>query len=549
MNLLVNLLLSVIIYQSPIHYEISLAGNFGEPRPNHFHGGVDIKTGGVEGKPIFSIGDGYIACVTVGIGGYGNAVYIRHPEGYTSVYAHLKRFAPQVEANVKQWQYAHQSANGTMVFPPTAMPVSRGQLIAVSGNSGASQAPHLHLEIHHTYSWDMMDPLDFIGKYVKDELPPMAHGFMAYPILGEGQFCGGTAKQSFPFTSYSLSRKFTAWGKVGFGLWANDYMEITYNRYGVKKTELYVDGVLVFKSDIKRIPVDLNMMVNSWGDYEHFLKYHVWYMRSYVMQGVSLPVFMTNKNGGVVDFNQEKDYLLTYVLTDFKGNERRYSFTVAAKRTSLDKQSISLSSHPLRTLKWNIPNCYQLPGMQLSFGAGFIAKNMELSPTIKHGTYSDQYSFTRSSFPLFHYSNLSIKLKKNVDDHSKLYIVSHSLHDRFAGGHYENGWVHGKIRELGAVYEIAYDDVPPVITPINQSVWSSRCMITLGINDKQSGIESYKGYIDDKFVLFKEVPRSPWVRCNLRETPVRQTGELHQFRFVLKDNRGNVRMFTSQIKY
>ena len=156
MNLLACLLLSVIAYQSPVHYEISLAGNFGEPRPNHFHGGIDIKTGGIEGKPIFSIGDGYVSCVTVGVGGYGNAVYIRHPEGYTSVYAHLKKFAPQIEANVKQWQYAHQSTNATLVFPPTAIPVSKGQLIAVSGNSGASQAPHLHLEVHHTHSWDMM---------------------------------------------------------------------------------------------------------------------------------------------------------------------------------------------------------------------------------------------------------------------------------------------------------------------------------------------------------------------------------------------------------
>jgi len=547
LNLLACLLLSVIAYQSPVHYEISLAGNFGEPRPNHFHGGIDIKTGGIEGKPIFSIGDGYVSCVTVGVGGYGNAVYIRHPEGYTSVYAHLKKFAPQIEANVKQWQYAHQSTNATLVFSPTAIPVSRGQLIAVSGNSGASQAPHLHLEVHHTHSWDMMDPLDFIGEKVKDALPPMAHGFMVYPVAGEGSFCGGAGKQSFPFTSYYLERKFTAWGKVGFGIWANDYMESTYNRYGVRKTELYVDGTLAFRSDVKCIPADLNLMVNSWGDYEHFLRYNVWYMRSYVKSGVSLPIFTTNKERGIVDFNQERDYLLTYVLTDFKGNERKYSFTVSAKRAPLTKQAIQ--QHPLKTLRWNTTNFYQLPGMQLSFGIGFLAENKELSPTIRRGIYSDQYSFTHTSLPLFHYAGLAIRLKKAVSDPSKLYIVSHSSRDRFMGGFYKNGWVHGKARELGATYEIAYDDIPPTITPINQGAWDQKHIVTLGVNDNQSGIESYKGYMDGRFILFKEVPKSPWVRCNLQETPIRRTGKLHRFKFILQDNRGNVRIFTSQIKY
>ncbi len=547
MNTLVSILLAVVSYQSPIHYELSLAGNFGEPRPNHFHGGVDIKTGGVEGKPLFSVADGYVACVTVGVGGYGNAVYIRHPEGYTSVYAHLKKFAPQIQMHVKQWQYAHRLAKGTMEFAPTAMPVSRGQLIAVSGNSGASQAPHLHLEIHHTHSWDMMDPLDFIGNDVKDALPPMAHGFMAYPVAGEGLFCGSSAKQSFSFASYRLDRRFTAWGKVGFGLWANDYMEITYNRYGVRRTELYVDGVLAFKSDIGRIPVDQNLMVNSWGDYEHFLRYHVWYMRSYLKPGVALPIFATNKSRGVIDFNEEKDYLLTYVLTDFKGNERKYSFTVSGRRALFCRETSP--AHPLRTLKWNAPNCFQLPGAQLSFGAGFTTENVELSPTISRGTYSECYSFSRSSLPLLHYARLSIRLKKKVAHPSKLYIASRSLRQQFMGGVYQNGWVHGQARELGAVYEIAYDDAPPTITPIGQRAWSQRQSITLGIADSQSGIESYSGYIDGVFVLFEEVPKSPWVRCNLRETPIRPTGRTRQLKFVALDRRGNQRIFTSNIKY
>ena len=267
-NIISSLILaSHVLFGSPVNYPLSLAGNFGEPRPNHFHGGVDVKTGGVEGKAIFSIGDGYVSHVSVGYDGFGNAVYIHHPEGYTSVYCHLKTFTPAIKAMVRKWQYNNKKSTGDIWFKPTDLPVAKGQLIAISGNSGASEAPHLHLELHETRTGDMLDPLAFIGQHVEDGLPPMAHGFMAYPVRGEGAFNNDTGKSSHSFTSHNLTNKFTAWGKVGFGIWANDYMEITYNRYGVKQTELLVDGKTVFKSNVNRIPYEKTIQVNAWGDH------------------------------------------------------------------------------------------------------------------------------------------------------------------------------------------------------------------------------------------------------------------------------------------
>lgn len=532
------------MFGSPVNYEIALAGNFGEPRPNHFHGGTDIKTGGVEGKPIFSIGDGYVSHVTVGTGGYGNALYIHHPEGYTSVYCHLKKFMPQIAAMVRKWQYAHKSCKGDMKFRPTDLPVSKGQLVAVSGNTGASQAPHLHLEIHDTKTWNMYDPLEFIGSYVKDGLSPMAHGFMVYPVKGEGSFCGGTSKQTYGFPSHQLTRRFFAWGKVGFGVWANDYMEITYNRYGVRKTELLVDDHTVFSSDVNNIPVQDNMMVNAWGDYEHFLRYNVWYMRSYIQPGVTLPCLKADANRGIVDFNQERDYHLTYVLTDFKGNTSKYSFTVTGKR-------ISLRPVPDRTvfqnqLHYAVLNNFQLPGFQLTTPPYYIADHQELKPYVTHQPekLSDAYRLMPVSCPLFSYARLSIRLKRTVKDPSKLYIVSHTGSDKFMGGTYHDGWVTGRARELGATYEIACDDQSPVVNAISLSK-----VITIGMSDTGSGLAGYEAYLDGQFILFEEVPKSPWVRCDLADTPVRQTGKIRQLKFIVWDNRNNKRTFTAQIKY
>ena len=549
MSWLLSILLATnVAFSSPVNYEIALAGNFGEPRPNHFHGGIDIKTGGVEGKPIFSIGDGYISHVSVGIGGFGNAVYVHHPEGYTSVYCHLKKFVPQIAAMVRKWQYAHHSYVGDMHFAPTDLPVAKGQLIAVSGNSGSSQAPHLHLEIHNTRTWEMLDPLDFIGVAVKDKLPPMAHGFMVYPQPGEGMFCGGSSKQSFPFTSHDLTRKFTAWGKVGFGIWANDYMEITYNRYGVRKTELFVDDHLVFSSDISRVPVDDNRMVNAWGDYEHFLRYNVWYMRSFIYPGVTLPCMSADSNRGLIDFDQERDYHITYSLTDFKGNNSRYTFTVTGKRTAI---APSPERHPLRTLYWNQTNYVQLPGMQIVIPSGCLADHCEVHPKIgfRPGALSDDYQLMPRSFPLFHYAKISLRLKHAVKDPSKLYIVSRWGTDRYMGGTYQDGWITGHARELGATYRLSYDETPPIITPITVNRWATSHILQIGLQDKESGVASYEGYIDGKFVLFEEVPKSPWVRCDLAQTPIKKTGQMHRLTFIVTDNRANKRVFTTQIKY
>lgn len=552
MNIIFGLILVTgLSFGSPVDYEISFAGNFAEPRPNHFHGGDDLKTGGVEGKPVFSVASGYVSSVTIGIGGLGNAVYVHHPEGYTSVYCHLRKFNPWIAAMVRKWQYSNHSYNGEIKFSPTDLPVARGQLIAVSGNTGASEAPHLHFEIHDTRTWNIMDPLDFIGNHVKDTLPPMAHGFMAYPQTGEGLFCGGINQQSFNFTSHNLTRKFTAWGKVGFGIWANDYMEQTYNHYGVRKTELLVDGKLAFRSDVDNIPVYDAMMVNAWGDYEHYLRYNVWYMKSFVQPGITLPIFTTNTNRGFIDFNKEREYHITYVLTDFKGNTSKYTFTVMGKKPGLPRMGEVRKSHPMRTLLWHKPDVYQLPGMQLAIGRNSLADNLELRPNVRlqPGKLSDEYRLMPVSTPLFHYATISLRLNRKVRDTSKLYIVSHFGFDRYMGGKYVNGWVSGKARELGASYEVAYDETPPVITPIGQGSWNANHVIRLGLQDTGSGVVRYEGYVDGHFVLFETVPRSQWVMCKLGDTPVRKTGRLRNLVFTATDNRNNKKIFTTKIKY
>ena len=327
-----------IVYASPVDYDITLAGNFGEPRPFHFHGGLDVKTGNVEGKDIFSIADGYVSRLTVNMYGFGNAIYVTHPDGFTSVYCHLKRFAEQYENELHR---TGPKDTLSYVFPPEKFPVKSGDHIAISGNTGHSTGPHLHMELHDTETWVLRDPMIKLANIIADTVAPQAHSFMAYPMDGEGVFNGGFSKQTYGFGAgdtkvqhftFNVQREFTAWGRVGFALWADDYSEATYNHYGVRYTQLLVDGCEVFHSDVDSIPVSCQLEVNNWGDYEHWRRTRIWYMKSFREPGMRLPILHTNFEQGVVCFSEERPYHLTYVLRDYQGNESRYHFTVRGER-------------------------------------------------------------------------------------------------------------------------------------------------------------------------------------------------------------------------
>ncbi|MBQ6659401.1 MAG: M23 family metallopeptidase [Prevotella sp.] len=457
------ILAAALQFGSPVHFPITLAGNFGEPRPNHFHGGIDVCTESAVGKPLFSIGEGYVSRVTVGLYGFGNAVYIQHPNGKTSVYCHLKDFPPFIRQEVTKYRLAHgqkdridewhnPSEPADLYFRPMQLPVAKGQLIAISGNTGSSVAPHLHLEIHDTDTWAMRDPLDELKDCITDHTPPQAHAFMAYPQQGEGIFCHSDKKQLFGFSSNHLEREFTAWGKVGFGLWANDYMEGTYHHYGIRKTELIVDGKCVFTSDVDSIPAHHNRVVNAWGDFYHYLRSNVWYMKSFIDPGNSLPILKADESRGIVNFNEERTYQIVYVLTDAFGNQSTYSFQVRGTKEAITKRQQPVT--PM--LYWNRVNNFQLPGMQLLVRRWQVADDMPLKPDvrIKAGALSDAYRFTDIPASVFNGAQLSIRLKRKVADNTKLCIRSG---DRNFGGTYHDGWVTTEIRDLGLYYEIGYN--------------------------------------------------------------------------------------------
>ena len=550
---MLTILLSILlnIFVPPVDYDMLLAGNFGEPRPNHFHGGLDVKTGNVEGKHIYAIADGYVSRVTVGLYGFGNAVYVTHPTGQTSVYCHLRSFSPRIKAALRRYQYRHKTSVADARLSPLDVPVSAGQFIALSGNTGHSTGPHLHLELHDTRTWDMLDPYEVLADYLNDTVPPQAHGFEAIPQCG-GLFNGGSTKQNFGFSSHHLEREFTAWGRVGFALWANDYMQETYNHYGVRYTTLLVDGREVFRSDVGCVPMSLNRMVNAWGDYEHYRRSNVWYMKSFVEPACRLPILWADDSRGIVDFCEERDYHLEYVLRDYKGNESRYRFTVRGVPTasrhsaSSSRPFVSYADTPCQPrLRADRTSTYNRPGLQLVVPYGFIAADVLLKPIVvqRPDGLSDDYCFTGFSTPLMADAPLSIFVRRHVKDPSKLFLTDEQ--GRYLGGDYHDGWLTGRIRDLASRHRLAYDDQPPMVHPVTLQ----GDHLILNVTEAGSGIASWEATVDDRFIVFDALEKTTRYACELRESWLRPDGRNHRLRFEVTDNRQNTTTFEATFSY
>ena len=544
LSTVLSILLS--IFTPPVDYEISLAGNFGEPRPNHFHGGLDVRTEGVEGKHIYAIADGYVSRITVGKDGFGNAVYVTHPTGQTSVYCHLKSFSPRIKAALRRYQYKHQTCEADAHLTPLDVPVSQGQFIALSGNTGHSTAPHLHLEVHDTRTWNMIDPYQFLNEFIEDTVPPQIHQIMAIPQGGS---------------------------KMGFAIWADDYMQGAYNHYGIHETLLYVDGQMVFHSVVDNIPVSMNRMVNSWGYYDYWARHRRWFMKSFKDPGNTLSCLQTDENRGIIDFSEPRDYHLEYVLRDFKGNETRRPFTVtggpsvsvpsavllspyaalSSPSAALSSPYAALSSPYAATssqpyiLRWNRTTAISRPGLQLIIPYGSIAADAPIHPVVTHRSdaWSDACQFSTSSLPLMHEAELTLYANPpfTTFDPSKLYITDENA--RYLGGDFHDGWVTGYIRELSSRYEVAYDDQPPTVNPITLT----GDILRLSVTDGKSGIAKWTATIDDRFIVFDAIEKSATYACFLRESWLRRSGTQHRLHFEVTDHRQNTRVFDTTFEY
>ena len=523
---------SVNPFISPFDFPLLLSGNFGELRANHFHGGVDFKTQGVVGKPIRCIADGYIGRVTVTPGGYGQAVYITHDNGYTSVHGHLHRFMDGVQQVVEAYQYEHETFAVDLQFESERFPLKQGEVFALAGNEGYSFGPHLHMEIRKTDTEEYIDPLQFYTDQLKDTTAPRATHVMLYPQVGKGVVNGSSRKK---IISLSGQSPITAWGQIAAGIKAYDYMDGTSNNYGVRSVTLLVDSVEVFRSTVDGFLPDENRMINAWTDYEEYATRNSWFMRSQILPGNTWRMLQADDEKGVVTINEERPYRFCYVLEDLYGNRRTYRFVVHGK-----KQEIEPLHKGKHYLKWNQGNIVQQPGMSLVIPKGMLYEDVDLNCRVIADSLNISYDYQLNDKPVSLHGGCSLVIGVRnypIADTSKYYVArKYKGRKSSAGGYFEDGFMFANIRELGT-YSVAIDTVAPRIVPLNKPQWKTG-NIRFKIRDAETGIKDYKVYIDGKFVLFKFASKNATLSCMHPDRIKR--GLKHRMEVVVTDYCGNV---------
>lgn len=522
-----------VTFRSPFDFPLSLSANFGELRSNHFHGGLDFKTQGVVGKPVHCIANGYVSRVLITPGGYGQAIYITHPNGYTSVYGHVLKFAQKVETLVEEYQYEHETFTADIQLEPNQITFKAGDIIALSGNEGYSFGPHLHMEIRRTDTEEMIDPLQFYAAKIKDTTSPRATMVMLYPKRGKGVVEGSQEKKSIAVVA--LNKPVAAWGEIAAGIKAYDYMDGTQNNYGVYSVVLYVDDTEVFRSTVGGVLFSENRMINAWTDFEEHERRNSWVMRSHILPGNRLRILQANDKGGVVTIDEERDYRFRYVLTDRYGNTSTYRFTVRGKKQSIQEYQPQTKHY----LAWNKGNVIQEPGLELVVPRGAVYEDVALNTRVIKDTSALSYEYQLHDAPVALHSGCTLMIglrHQPIDDTSK-YYVARKWGDRkgSAGGTYENGWMKTSIQELG-IYAVAIDTVPPKVTPLNKQQWSSG-NIQFKVGDAETGIKDYKVMIDGKFALFgfSLRDRKLWMKHPERL----KKGMRHKLELVVTDYCGN----------
>lgn len=529
----------------PFDFPLLLSGNFGELRSNHFHGGLDFKTQGVTGKPLLAIADGYISKVTVTPGGYGNALYITHDNGYTSVHGHLDRFLPEIASRVHEKQYREQSFVVTLEFGPEEYRVRRGDIVAYAGNTGYSFGPHLHMEIRTTDTNEPIDPLPFYKHLVADNIAPRATHIMVYGgaspfALAHGERTSKHIEIAVTSESPLLGRggggPLFAWGRIGTAISANDYMDGTTNNYGVRYVRLYVDDKLVSRSDVDRFAFSEDRLINSWTDYHVQRTTGRWYMRSTIAEHNDLRMLHADETMGWIDINEERDYHFRYELEDLYGNTSVYRFVLRGQRMEFPYR---LPNYFYR-MDASRDNRFCANGIELWIPQGELFEDVELDYDVvpSDTDQTDIYRLTTMRTPLRKSAELTLPVIPHGDVGTDKLYVARVEGDRriFCGGTYRYGHITAQITEL-ASYTVCADTVAPKITPIGETTWRKRGVVTLRISDGETGIRSYSGKIDGEWVLFKYSSKNARLTCDLKAEGVGVN--YREIEIVVEDMRGN----------
>lgn len=502
-------------FHPPLDIPLILAGNFGELRSNHFHTGLDFKTNRREGLNVYAVDNGFVSRIKVSPYGYGKVVYIDHHNGLTSVYAHCSDFIGDLDSLVKDTQHKHQHYEIDYYPPEQTVRVKKGQIIALSGNTGGSSAPHLHFELRDTKTERALNPLLF-GFDIKDTRKPVIRGMKVYSVTDKGYRIPGKDKRISTYgidgnykikgDQITLPANFTSdLGGIGFAFDAIDQLDGADNICGIYKAYLIVDKDTVFIQEMTGIDFETNRYINCHKDYEEYHIRRKHYQKTFKTSHNPLPIYNFVLNNGIVKTMPDTIHTVKYVCIDAEGNSSQLQFNLRI----LAGEPSDLSTLYQPSEHFLFPDSaymHEDSNYLIFFPPGTIYEPTELdlkqqSNRIKFGDYR---------IPIQDAYKLMIKLEDHGLPDEK-YILTRKLGNRSysLGGTVHKNWITAWINYFGD-FQIETDTIPPVIMWKNftdHSKIRKNKTLTWSMRDDLSGIVNYDLYINDEWYILNYEPK------------------------------------------
>jgi len=527
---------------SPIDLPLNLSGTFGEFRSSHFHYGLDVTTNKKSGYNVYSIDSGSVVRINVSTSGYGKALYINHPNGLTSVYAHLKEFSPKIQEYIKTQQYLNKSYSVQKFFNNGEMKVNKGDLIGYTGNTGGSSGPHLHFEIRDTKSQNPINPLSFNYKYDDSNRPIIKSLY----LFNEDDIFKKRNPKKYEIKkindSLYMADKIVYSNKIGIGIEVYDRQSNNnYNRNGVYEVKMFIDSVLNFSYKMDKINIDESVFRKIFYDYLLLKTKKKRIQKVYYPLNSKLNFLNHNVNTGIFKSSDkyEKDVLIE--VSDWNNNKSYLNFKIEGITSNIIEKSID-GIEVVPSQKYLIKKNNIEIGFKKNSFFNKVALNIEYQ--------NDTLRIDEDIYPLR--KSYNIKIYKQVEDsiikrQSYIGLINKNGTVSYLKTNKKDNFFSTNSSILGS-YTLSRDSINPEVKPLNFSLnkdISDQKTIRLRIYDKTSGIKSYNVFINNKWALFEHEPKSNLIFHNIDDGII-ENGE-NKITIKVTDGVGNKTEFNSKV--
>lgn len=532
-------------FASPLDIPLHLSGTFGELRSNHFHGGLDFKTQQKEGLNVYAAAEGYVSRIKISTFGNGKSIYITHPNGYTTVYLHLKKASDKIEKFIREIHHKEESYEIDILLNPGDIAIEKREIIALSGNTGGSGGPHLHFEIRDSKTQSIINPMLFgFDKLITDTKPPILTHIIAYPI-GNSKVNQSQQPLMITFTKQAdgnyLAEKVLVDGKVGFGIGGYDIFDYNYNKNGLYQVESFLNGQSHFNIQFDKFDFHETRYINAFIDFERNKKTGVKIQQLFFENPYPLSLLKTGSHQGIIEVSPSLNNTYRIVLTDFNHNKITVNIPIQYSNLPANINKIEKTTNYFLNSKTD--NIYKKNNATVFFPEGTFYKDFYLN----FDAENDTIQLHDDSVPVHNYFTVSLEVQKlPTSDLEKTFLATKVGKRIFYNKTtLKDQTFTTSTRNLG-VYYLEKDTIAPKISPINfvEGKWmSTQNNIQFKISDDLSGIKSYMGYINNRWILFEYDYKTNTIIHEFESAQLLE-GK-NEFKLIVIDNVGNSTIFES----